>query len=308
MEPPLIDDLSRDASDELLTAARNSWTGQLFFLSQGQIKGSVSFTEGRIAWAVSADHKEDLGTLLWRLGRVTEEQIVETRKQYEKHHGSRKLGSLLEEAGLIQRAVLRRCLLLHTRMVMASLLACRDLEATWNDADDVSNDQDTTFDIEEVMPELLSPEPEEDATDPEKQRWWKWQRRNETIAGLDQVDGYIGAALVSADGELIAADGKKSAFNPATLGFFLTSSLDSIDRVTSSTLGCSTMMYVDLEKGGVAARWVTERREHLVFILLGATGNLDAASYVLNAATPSIARIIERWTERGWNSPIPSKA
>lgn len=306
MEPPLTDDLSHNAGDELLTAARNRWSGQLFFSSQGQVKGSVSFTEGQIAWAVSADHKEDLGTLLWRLGRVTEQQIDETRKQYEKHHGARKLGSLLEEAGLIQRAVLRRCLLLHTRMVMTSLLTCGDLEATWSDADDLVDDGHTTFDIEEVMPELLSPGPEEAAADPEERRWWEWRRRNETIAGLDQVEGYIGAALVSSDGELIAADGQKSAFSPATLGFFLASSLESIDRVTAATLGRSEVMYVDLENGGIAARWVTELREHLVFILLDASGKLDAAGYVLNAATPSIARIIARWKERGWDSPIPS--
>lgn len=306
METSPTEDFFKNAGDELLAAARNRWSGQLFFSSLGQIKGSVSFVGGRIAWAVSADHKEDLGTLLWRLGRVTEQDILEARKQYEKHHGAIKLGSLLEEAGLIQRAALRRCLMLHTRMVMTSLLTYGELEATWSDADDLSTDQETTFDIEEVMPELLSPEPEEATAPPEEQRWWEWRRRNETIAGLDQVEGYVGAAVVSVEGELIAADGQKSTFNPATLGFFITSALDSIDRVTSATRGRSKVMYIDLENGGVAARWITEAREYLVLILFDAGGKLETASYILNAATPSIARIIEKWAERGWDPLIPS--
>ena len=113
MEPA---DEARDDRDgalkELLRVARAQWTGQLFFSAAGQVEGSIVLYEGRVAWAVSAQHQEDLGTFLWRLGRVSKAQIAEVRRKYEKHLGARKLGSLLEEEGLITRAALRRCLLL----------------------------------------------------------------------------------------------------------------------------------------------------------------------------------------------------
>ena len=68
------------------------------------------------------------------------------------------------------------------------------------------------------------------------------------------------------------------------------------------------MTYVSFENGGIAARWVTDRKENLLFIVLDSDSDIDAASYVLNAVAPSIAGILERWFERGWPSPVPARA
>jgi predicted regulator of Ras-like GTPase activity (Roadblock/LC7/MglB family) len=124
--------------------------------------------------------------------------------------------------------------------------------------------------------------------------------------GFDQLDGYVGAAVVSSDGELIAADGRPSDFDPAMLGFFLASALASIGRTTTASFGAIDVLRVDLAQGAVAARWVDDRKEHVAFVLLERKESTDRARYVLDVAAPSIARVISRWTERGWASPIPT--
>jgi hypothetical protein len=300
------------ALQELLRASRAQRTGQLFFATGGQVKGSIVLHQGRVAWAVSADHQEDLGTFLWRLGRVSKDEIAEVRRKYEKNLGARKLGSLLEEEGLITRAALRRCLLLHTRMVVTAILARRDLEVSSLDIT-LEIDPEMAFELAELLPELLAPEVVdlggEAATGGPpgaEPRVWPWRRRRTMITGFDQVEGFIGAAVVSADGELLAADGRQSEFDPAILGFFVASALGSVGRVASSSLGAVGVVCFELDHGTLVARWVNDHKDHVVLMLLEPRAPAEPARYVLDAAALSISRVIAHWNDRGWASPLPS--
>lgn len=311
MEPA---DKARDDRDgalrELLRVSRAQWTGQLFFSAGGRVKGSIVLHQGRVAWAVSADHQEDLGTFLWRLGRVSREQIAAVRRKYEKNLGTRKLGSLLEEEGLITRDALRRCLLLHTRMVATAILARRDLEVSSLDIT-LEIDPEMAFELGELLPELLAPEPADPvveaaaASEPGAEPR-TWRRRRAMITGFDQVEGFIGAAVVTADGELVAADGRPSDIDPAILGFFVASALNAVGRVASPSLGAVEVACFELARGTVVARWVDDGKSHVVLMLLEPGSAVESARYVLDAAAFSISRVIARWADRGWASPLPS--
>lgn len=302
------------ALKELVRLGRARWTGQLFFAAGGQVKGSIVLHQGRVAWAVAADHQEDLGTFLWRLGRVSREQVAEVRRKYEKNLGARKLGSLLEEEGLITRDALRRCLLLHTRMVVSAILARRDLEPSSLDIT-LEIDPEVSFELGELLPELLAPESVEPGGEAAGAsggeagpRWWPWRRRRAMITGFDQVEGFVGAAVVSAEGELVAADGRQSEFDPAILGFFVASALGTVGRVAAPSLGPVEVACFELGRGTLVARWLDERRDHVVFMLLGPGARVESARYVLDATALSISRVIARWNDRGWASPLPSTA
>jgi predicted regulator of Ras-like GTPase activity (Roadblock/LC7/MglB family) len=126
------------------------------------------------------------------------------------------------------------------------------------------------------------------------------------IAGFDQVEGFVGAAVVSTDGELVAADGRESEFDPSILGFFVASALDSVGRVASPSLGAVEVACFELDDGTVVARWVDDRRHHVVLMLLEPRASVESARYVLDATALSISRVIARWNDRGWASPLPN--
>ena len=100
--------------------------------------------------------------------------------------------------------------MLHTRMALSSFLTGEALEARWSERA-LSADQAMTFAVKEVLPELIRPEQRVEG-EAESPPWWGWHRRRAILDGLDQVAGFKGAAVVSRQGELLAADGQRELF------------------------------------------------------------------------------------------------
>ncbi len=266
--------------DQFRWAQRHTFCGQITVRQDDEPLGLVVFNEGRVAWAVCRRQPETLGRFLRRIGRVTREQLDRVQKRYEACGRRRKIGALLEEEGMIRRPVLRRCLLLHTRMALESLLGTQGETAAHPGRLEV--DPEMTFSLEELMP--TQPQQADAATQPST-RWRTWNRENRFLEPLSQIAGYRAAALINADGGVHAAHTVGKGLDVTVLGVYLAAVLESASRAASSSaLGQVEFALLDCSEGALVARWLDEQRAHLVVVLVAEDGQIGAAKYGLRGA------------------------
>jgi hypothetical protein len=111
----------------------------------------VVMRDGHIAWAVSNSQTENFASFLERIGMVPKEKLNEVVQKYRTLGKSKKLGALLEEAGLISHSTLRECLKAHVRAALSSMMDDPDilLEARHGE---MAIDASLIFLLGEVMP------------------------------------------------------------------------------------------------------------------------------------------------------------
>jgi len=93
--------------DALKNAVEIRWSGILRAVKDSEQVGVVVMRDGHIAWAVSNSQTENFGSFLERIGMVPKEKLNEVVQKYRSLGKTKKLGALLEEAGLISHATLR---------------------------------------------------------------------------------------------------------------------------------------------------------------------------------------------------------
>jgi len=273
----------------LFAAQDEGWSGRVAVVVDGREMGSLVFRAGRVAWAVCVEEPEDLGTFLWRLGRVTREELLLIRRRYAEHEGKKKLGTLLEEAGILPRPVLQRCLLLHTRRAVSRLLrydkARVSLERT-----SLQVDEAMTFALCEVAPSARESEAPCPACERSAAaRWSGWNEENIALFEFSGIPGYLAASLLSRDGEIIAAHAGRDV-DPATLGVFVVSVLELSDRTTRSTgLGTVGAVCFECSQGTLVAQWLDAARSHVALVLIEAGANTGMARYRLSASASGLS-------------------
>ncbi|NMC74969.1 MAG: hypothetical protein GYA56_11545 [Geobacteraceae bacterium] len=109
--------------DALKNAVEIRWSGLLRAVKDSRQVGVVVMKDGHIAWAVSNSQTENFGSFLERIGMVPREKLTEVVHKYRSLGKSKKLGALLEEAGLLSRCTLRECLKAHVSAALSSLMA-----------------------------------------------------------------------------------------------------------------------------------------------------------------------------------------
>jgi predicted regulator of Ras-like GTPase activity (Roadblock/LC7/MglB family) len=270
-------------------AQRHTFCGQITVRQDDEALGLVVFDEGRVAWAVCRRQPETLGRFLRRIGRVTREQLDRVQKRYEACGRRRKIGALLEEEGMIRRPVLRRCLLLHTRMALESLLGTPPGETAAHPGR-LEVDPEMTFSLEELMPTQSHAV---DAAARPSTRWRTWNRENRFLEPLSRIAGYRAAALINADGGVYAAHAAGEQLDVTVLGVYLAAVLESASRAaTSSALGQVEFALLDCSEGALVARWLDEQRTHLVVVLVAEDGQIGAAKYGLRGALSDLQHAV----------------
>jgi predicted regulator of Ras-like GTPase activity (Roadblock/LC7/MglB family) len=289
--------------DHLVAASRDRWSGELVFHAGERMIGLAVLHRGRIAWAVSSARHEDLGTFLWQLGRVTKEQLAEVRMKHQEHQGRRKLGALLEEAGYITRPVLRQCLMLHTRMALTALGRKTQVSCTQK-AGNFKVDQEMTFGLEEVLPELASltvGRRRQPTHDTDGKRAYVFDR-DDLFGALVSLDGFRAAALVTADGVVQASKSTSEMVDVSALSVMVASMMNTAALVaTVGHLDSVLYMVIDCESGSVVARWLTDERRILFLVVIGSEGRLEEAQYQLNEES---AEIVLRITLESVPAPV----
>jgi predicted regulator of Ras-like GTPase activity (Roadblock/LC7/MglB family) len=269
----------------LVTASVRKWSGQVSLRSGSETVGLIILNRGRVAWAKSKDQKEDIAGFLWRLGRVTKEQLAAVRNRYQELGGRRKFGALLEETHFIREPVLRWCLLLHARMAIDSMLERRDAELTVRDGE-IKAEEEMTFTLEEVMPKVHETEERNPGSSMDSRygRWTNWNEENQGLSDLEQLNGYLASAIVSGDGEVLAAHTKSGNVDPLVLGVYLASVLEASSRAVKSTqLGSVNFVLLDCESGALVARWIDQNNKNLAVVLVGSDGQIGMVKHRINS-------------------------
>jgi predicted regulator of Ras-like GTPase activity (Roadblock/LC7/MglB family) len=166
--------------------------------------------DGKIAWAVSSNQTENFGSYLERIGMIPKDQHTEIVNKYRALGKTKKLGSLLEEAGLITREKLKECLMAHIRAAIASIL--QDNEVIVNAKyGEMNVDSNLLFLLKDVLPEdrtETSPDTSSLALETPRKTVINWREvtpeNNEILKILTTLQGYQYSFISGGEGSLFA--------------------------------------------------------------------------------------------------------
>ena len=247
--------------------------------------GTVVFRAGHVAWASSAGQKEHLGHFLERIGYLSPEQLQESRSLLRAAGPERKLGRLLEDAGLISRPVLRICLLFHLRAAVSSLLLSESLAGDWEEGLFCAEDE-LTFPVVDLLPEWLLARAPDTGLPPEDLA--------STLLPLAEIPGYRGAFAADWMGRLVACHGfgggeKGGASQVAAAALAILGG--------PCALGRTRQGFLEADEGVVIARWLDRDRRLLIALRLGAEGRPGTALHRLGLFSPEILRSLDPQNE-----------
>jgi hypothetical protein len=277
----------------LKTAVEEIWSGAVRISDRGESIGEVVFSEGRIAWATCRGHPETLGVFLWRLGRLSHDELERLRGAFEAHRGQKKLGALAEELGLVSRPVLRRCLMLHTRSAINALLSHRSADGELAPSPP-RTDEACLFEPAEVLPaELLASETATPRAHHAGQRWHERTSQNVVLDRLIAQPGHKASAVLSSEGEVIAGFTSSADVDLTDLGVFFAEAMEAASRVKADTPLQS--IHGTAANGTWAARWLDPSQGFLVGLLLDEKGDASMTGPLLRRSVPAMIT----WLVRG---------
>ncbi len=266
---------------ELRLASAARYGGGICVEVEGAPVGRVVCVEGKVAWATCRSQPEDLGGYLWRLGHLTRTQLDLVQSAFRAHQGRKSLGTLLEELGFMSRGVLRRCLLLHIRSAIEALGSCAASEIA-REPYSLSASFDLLFDVEEVCPS--------EGGDPRADALARWLTEHcALLSPLGGLPGYAASALLSADGEVMAAHASRDAGDPAAMASRLCSALESAAHMSSTAgLGRVRRAVFGCEHGYALVAWLDDLRSHALALVVDAPAPDAAAVAAVERLLPAL--------------------
>ncbi len=269
----------------LVETAERRGSGWLEVREGSAPSGTIVFRGGQIAWASSAGQKEHLGHLLERIGYLSPEQLQETRSLLRAAGPERKLGRLLEDAGLISRPVLRICLLFHLRAAVSSLLLSDSLAGDWEEGLFCAEDE-LTFPVVDILPEWLLARAPGSGLPPADLA--------SALLPLSEIPGYRGALAADWMGRLVACHGFGNG-ERGCAGQVAAAALAILGG--PCVLGRTRQGFLEADEGIVIARWLDRDRRLLIALRLGAEGRAGTALHRLGLFSPEILRLLDPQNE-----------
>jgi len=200
----------RPFSDALRSAAEMKWSGIMRAMQGEEQVGVVVMRDGHIAWAVSNSQTENFGSFLERIGMVPKDRLNEVIEKYRSLGKSKKLGSLLEEAGLISHATLRECLRAHVTAALASMAGDPQIRLLARNGE-MAVDAGLIFMVSEVMPDSaagVEPEHMAPAQEPVSETahgdGGLPDSGSDLLRGLASLSGYQYAFVADGEGKVLA--------------------------------------------------------------------------------------------------------
>jgi len=201
----------RPFSDALRSAGEMKWSGIMRAMQGEDQVGVVVMRDGHIAWAVSNSQTENFGSFLERIGMVPKDRLNEVVEKYRSLGKSKKLGSLLEEAGLISHGTLRECLRAHVTAALASMAGDPRIRLLARNGE-MAVDAGLIFMVNEVMPDAaagVEPEHMSPALEPESEAVHGEDSclpdsSSDMLKGLSSLSGYQYAFVADGEGKVLA--------------------------------------------------------------------------------------------------------
>jgi predicted regulator of Ras-like GTPase activity (Roadblock/LC7/MglB family) len=251
--------------------------------------GKVLLVSGRVAWATCVYQPENLGQLLRRLGHLSESDLERVEATYTEQGGKTKLGRLLEEAGLVTRPVLRRCLLLHVRMALACMLPNHDLRAHWTPGE-CAGDEDLTFALDQLLVGLAGR-----SDDPWIAGDRLWALAQE-LSQLKSVDGFRGAVIATGEGASVTSVGYADAAGTGVQELALVSSsllVESRQIAPHLSTGPPRCGFLEGPEGIVIASWIDEQRSLIVAAAVDTSARLGVAKHRLEQTAERLCSALQ---------------
>lgn len=281
-------------------AAAERWSGKLELVSpDGEEAGAAVFWEGRLAWATSRTQTETLGSFLRRLGQVTSDDLDIVQVLFEEHGGEKKLGHIMEETGIIPRRALRRCLRLHLRLAVASLLG-PSCSVSSVHAGTFCGEDDISFDVQEIIPEWndsVSGASTDLPTGPA-------DAVTTVLEMLKNIPGHACSLVADREGSVIAVRGLTATDvpGPSVLAGTAVTLLESaMHSATWNDLGEVDFASTEGSNGAVLAQWLDPERAYLAAVMLAPTGKVGIARYELAASAKVFSRNYRTTHRNGGN-------
>ena len=284
--------------DALLKTAEKKWGGILRVMKDADQIGSVFMRDGQVAWAVSKNQTENFSSFLERIGMIPKEKLSEIVARYKALGKAKKLGTLLEEEGLISRAKLRECLRAHIRAAIASMMD--DPEVVINASHgEMIVDANLMFLLNEVLPlHYLSGEPDDTGffeTSPEDNRQEDADagKAVDILAHLASLPGYRFSFLAGANGKLLALHKADSILNAGE------TAAKAIAWINSTAMNAADEDFGELEciimehgKGLQVTQWMDDESHCFIAGSFDKDGKLGVIKHKISEMIPSIRQLI----------------
>lgn len=291
----------RPFADALRSAAEMKWSGIMRAIKSEDQVGVVVMRDGHIAWAVSNSQTENFGSFLERIGMVPKDRLNEIVEKYRSMGKSKKLGSLLEEAGLISHATLRECLQAHVTAALTSMADDPQIRLLAKNGE-MAVDAGLIFMVSEVMPDSpveaeveqlpAGPEPESetahvDAVLPDN--------GSDMLKGLASLSGYQYAFVADREGKVLAfhtADEvtvHAERVVPAVLAWINSSMLGS-DEIA---MGKVLFSFTQYESGSLFAQLSDADCRFFLAVSLDQHGRLGVVMHKVSELMPLVRKLAE---------------
>jgi predicted regulator of Ras-like GTPase activity (Roadblock/LC7/MglB family) len=263
----------------LREAERTRFTGRILVFAGAEQVGGAVLNLGRVGWAIHRAQVDNLGNILERLGPVSRSQLSQIRRAYDASDKRASFAAMLEQARIVPQPVFRRCLLLHNRSALRTAEAAGELRLERKEGA-APADPEMLFSLEELMNEL-GPEP---SPSDHAERWRSLGEENRGLAPLAEVAGFLAAAALTADGQVLAAYAPDGAPDARVLAATLAGLAEAAGRAAAhSAMGGVQYVLVSGEAGTLVARWTSEERKRLVCALVAQEHQIGMAKYRINA-------------------------
>ncbi len=284
----------------LLKTAEIKWGGILRVMKNDEQIGSVFMRDGQVAWAVSNSQTENFGSFLERIGLVPKEKLEEIAVKYRALGKAKKLGTLLEEEGLISRTKLRECLRAHIRAAISSMMDDPDVVIAASHGEMIV-DTNLMFLLNEVLPghHLTGEDVEavyvETAVASEifREEVPQHGMAQDILGALATVPGYRFSFLSGIDGKLMALhkdDDAPEAEETAAAAVGLINSL--AITAADGPFGKLECLTLEHEDGLLIGQWTDNERQFFVGGSFDKNGKLGVIKHKVSEIIPSIRQII----------------
>jgi hypothetical protein len=281
--------------DALLKTADKKWGGILRVMKDADQIGSVFMRDGHVAWAVSKNQTENFASFLERIGMIPKEKLGEIVARYKALGKAKKLGTLLEEEGLISRVKLRECLRAHIRAAIASMMDDPEVLIKASHGEMIV-DANLMFLLNEVLPgHYLAGEPGDlnpvldgnlnEAADAEKSI--------DILAHLATLPGYRFSFLADANGKLLALHKADSTLNVGetaakAIAWINSTAVNAVD----GHFGEMECIIMEHGNGLLVTQWMENESQCFVAGSFDKDGKLGVIKHKISEMVPSIRQLI----------------
>ncbi len=282
----------------LKEAENRRWTGLLKVLKDPDQIGLVVMHEGKMAWASSTRQTENFGSFLEKIGMIPKGRQKEIIDQFRTLGKAKELGALLEEAGLLSRSTLRKCLEKQIQEAVNCLLEIENIEIKRMECK-INVYADLLFQLNEVLPDKFKSEHSDglstfDGTDfADSENGKDTNCLGNVLKNFVSLAGYQYSFIYDQENKILASH-KSDAF-PGNLEEIITSSLSCIistnTSLKDSRIGRIASVLLEHDEGSLVAQWPYFERNFFVAASFDKNGKPGVIRHKISDMIPSILRI-----------------